>query len=88
LGEGNAVGGYQIDKTDAGSKVTWSLNMDMGSNPFKRLMGSMMDKMMGPYFDQGLHSLDSAASAMPAPAPAAMMDSTTMHIDSVASATK
>ena len=79
MGEGNATGGYQIEKTDAGSKVTWSMDMDMGGNPFKRLMGSMMDKMMGPYFDQGLHSLDSAASAMPVPAAAAPMDSTAMQ---------
>jgi hypothetical protein len=77
-GQGTATGGYQIEKTDGGSKVTWSINMDMGANPFKRLMGSMMDKMMGPYFDQGLHSLDSASSAMPVTASAAPADSTSM----------
>ncbi|MEO8087648.1 MAG: SRPBCC family protein [Bacteroidota bacterium] len=86
-GQGDATGGYQMEKTDAGTKVTWSMNMDMGSNPFKRLMGSMMDKMMGPYFDQGLHSLDSASSAMPAPAP--MMENTEMPAaDSSASMAK
>ena len=84
-GEGNAIGGYQMEKTDNGTRVTWSLDMDMGGNPFKRLMGSMMDMMMGSVFDQGLHALDSASSAMPVLEPAAVMDSTAMApIDSVA----
>lgn len=86
---GTATGGYKVEKTDNGSKVTWSMEMDMGGNPFMRIMGSMMDKMMGPQFDKGLHSLDSSASAMP-PAPAvAPMDSTAMPAaDSTAAATK
>jgi hypothetical protein len=52
------------------------MDMNMGSNPFKRLMGSMMDGMMGPWFEQGLNALDSAAAANPIAAPApAMPDS-------------
>ncbi len=66
-GQGDAKGGYKIEKSDAGTHFTWSMDMNMGSNPFKRLMGGMMDKMMGPWFDKGMHSLDSSAQAMPAP---------------------
>jgi Polyketide cyclase / dehydrase and lipid transport len=65
---GMATGSYKIEKTDKGSRVIWSMETDMGANPFLRIMGSMMDMMMGPVFDKGLHSLDSSASAMP-PAP-------------------
>jgi len=64
-GQGDATGNYDIVKTDAGTKFTWGMNMNMGSNPFKRLMGGMMDKMMGPWFETGLKSLDSAAQANP-----------------------
>jgi hypothetical protein len=88
-GEGDAGGAFKIEKTDAGSKVTWSLDMNMGSNPFKRLMGGMMNKMMAPIFDKGLTSLDSAALANPMTPPAAMMDSS-MHAsaDTTAAMTK
>jgi len=88
-GQGDATGGYKIEKTDAGTKFTWSMDMNMGSNPFKRIMGSMMDKMMAPWFEKGLKSLDSSASVAPMPAPSAMMDSTSMHAaDSTAAVTK
>jgi hypothetical protein len=62
-GQGDATGTYVIEKTDGGTKFTWGMNMNMGSNPFKRLMGSMMDKMMAPWFEKGMKSLDSAAQA-------------------------
>ena len=84
-GQGDATGTYKIEKTDAGSKFTWGMNMNMGSNPFKRLMGSMMDKMMAPWFDKGMVSLDSAASANPVASAPAPMDSTMMsHPDTAA----
>ncbi len=76
VGEGNATGGYKLEKTDDGTKVSWSMDMDMGANPFKRVIGSMMDKMMGPMFEKGLHSLDSSSLAMPAAVPVAMVDMT------------
>jgi len=75
-GQGDATGTYKIEKTDAGSKFTWGMDMNMGANPFKRLMGSMMDNMMAPWFDRGMVSLDSAAAAnpvMPAPVDTTMM---------------
>jgi hypothetical protein len=76
VGQGEATGGFKLGKTDNGTNVTWSMDMDMGSNPFMRIMGSMMDKMMGPTFDQGLRSLDSAAQANPVAPPVAMVDTT------------
>ena len=81
-GQGDATGTYDLAKTDAGTKFTWGLNMNMGGNPFKRLMGGMMDKMMGPVFDQGLRSLDSAAQAHPMVPGLAAVDTMMAPVDS------
>jgi carbon monoxide dehydrogenase subunit G len=83
-GQGDAAGSYVIAKTDAGTKVTWGMNMNMGSNPFKRLMGGMMDKMMGPWFETGLKSLDSSAQANPMAPAMAAVDTTIAPADSSA----
>lgn len=48
-----------------GTKVTWTLDSDMGMNPFMRWMGLMMDKFTGPHFEAGLRNLDSLVKAMP-----------------------
>ncbi len=71
---GMGTSDYKIERTENGSKVTWGMNMDMGANPFMRIMGGMMDKMMGSAFEKGLHSLDSSASVSPVAAPAVMVD--------------
>lgn len=47
-----------IIKTDGGrSKVTWTFEGDMGSNPVWKLMGLMMDSMLGPSYEEGLQNL-------------------------------
>jgi len=83
-GQGDATGTYKIEKTDAGSKFTWGMDMDMGSNPFKRLMGGMMDKMMAPWFDKGMVSLDSAAAANPMVPSLAAVDTMMAPVDTTA----
>jgi hypothetical protein len=87
-GQGDANGGYKMEKTDAGTKFTWSMDMNMGSNPFKRIMGSMMDKMMGPWFDKGLKSLDSAAAVNPVSPPVAMIDTVSQPVTDTTAAVK
>jgi Polyketide cyclase / dehydrase and lipid transport len=37
-----------------GSKVTWTMNADMGNNPIGRVIGLFLDGMIGPNFDSGL----------------------------------
>ena len=64
---GTAGADFKFEKADAGSKVTWSMDMDMGSNPIKRLMGPIMDKMVGKEFEKGLQNLDSVTANIPAP---------------------
>jgi len=83
-GQGDATGTYKIEKADAGSRFTWGMDMNMGSNPFKRLMGSMMDKMMAPWFDKGMVSLDSAALANPMVPSLAAVDTTIAPVDTIA----
>jgi hypothetical protein len=40
-----------------GVKVTWEYSADNGYNPIGRIFGSMMDKFLGPDFEQGLKNL-------------------------------
>lgn len=43
--------------TPGGTKVTWSMQADMGFNPVFRVMGLFMDGMVGPNFELGLENL-------------------------------
>ncbi|MDP3273550.1 MAG: SRPBCC family protein [Deltaproteobacteria bacterium] len=43
-----------------GSKVTWTMTADMGMNPIGRVMGMLMDGIVGPTFESGLKSLNAA----------------------------
>jgi Polyketide cyclase / dehydrase and lipid transport len=38
----------------AGSKVTWTMDADMGNNPIGRVVGLFLDGMIGPNFESGL----------------------------------
>jgi hypothetical protein len=44
-----------------GTKVTWTLNADMGFNPIGRVMGLFMEDMQGPVFETGLGKLKAVA---------------------------
>lgn len=39
------------------TKVTWSMDMDLGRNPIARVMGLFMDGMIGPNFERGLANI-------------------------------
>lgn len=43
-----------------GTKVTWTMQADMGLNPIKRTFGLFMDKMIGKTLEQGLSNLNTA----------------------------
>ena len=74
---GSANSLFTMNKEGSGTKVVWGFDQDMGGNPFKRIMGSLvMPKMMGGIFEKGLMSLDSAAMAMPMSAPVMPADTT------------
>ena len=44
-----------------GTKVTWSMDTEMGMNPIARVFGLFMDRMMGKTFDRGLKNMAEAA---------------------------
>lgn len=57
---------FTFAKSDSGTKVTWTMDADMGMNPMMRWMGLFMDKMVGPDFESGLARIDSITKMMPA----------------------
>lgn len=48
-----------------GTKVTWSMQADMGNNPIGRWMGLMMDSMVGSDYESGLASLKKLIESFP-----------------------
>ena len=57
--QGKGSGYFYLEETDEGTKVTWGFTSEM---PFiMRIMGLMMDGMMGPVFEQGLADLEAVA---------------------------
>jgi effector-binding domain-containing protein len=54
----------QKDTTAGETKVTWTMDMDMGMNPIGRIFGLFMDKMLGPDFENGLSCLKQISEAI------------------------
>lgn len=46
-----------------GLKVTWTNEGDLGWNPISRFFGLLMDRMMGPDFEEGLRNLKQKTEA-------------------------
>lgn len=72
-GQGKAEVTFDLAAEGDGTRVTWTMDMDMGMNPIGRWMGLMMDGMIGPDFERGLGRLQALAEkeipvATPAPA--------------------
>lgn len=56
-GQGSGNGNWSFEQTPEGTKVTWGLTANMGMNPIAKYMGLMMDKQVGPSFEEGLANL-------------------------------
>ena len=54
-------GQLRLTPDGAGTRVTWTNEGDMGSNPVNRYFGLVMDRMIGPDFEAGLANLKAAA---------------------------
>ncbi|HAP00979.1 MAG TPA: hypothetical protein DCQ93_03540, partial [Bacteroidetes bacterium] len=63
-GTGTAGFNFEPAGTDS-TKITWTMDSDMGWNLIGRFFGLMMDKFVGPDFEAGLHNLDSLVASMP-----------------------
>jgi hypothetical protein len=68
-GQGTAKASFLLAPIDGGTRVVWTLDMDVGSNPIGRYMGLFMDKMIGPDYERGLASLKALAEREPAATP-------------------
>lgn len=53
----------EVEAVAGGTKVTWSMDADMGMNPIARVIGLFMDGMMGKTFTSGLNNLAAATAA-------------------------
>jgi effector-binding domain-containing protein len=62
---GIGTGKFSFSPAEKGIHVTWSMESDMGANPFKKLFGYLMDKMVGPVFEKGLNDLKTIAEKSP-----------------------
>jgi effector-binding domain-containing protein len=49
----------------AATRVTWTLDLDMGANPIGHYVGLTMDRMIGPDFARGLGKLKTLLESMP-----------------------
>jgi uncharacterized protein YndB with AHSA1/START domain len=56
-----STGDLRFVAEGSGTRVSWSMNGDMGSNPLMRWMTLMMDGMVGKDFDAGLANLKALA---------------------------
>jgi uncharacterized protein YndB with AHSA1/START domain len=54
-------GDLLLSPEGSGTKVTWTMNGNMGSNPLYRWMALFMDRMVGPDFEAGLANLKALA---------------------------
>ncbi len=46
-----------LTTTDAGTKVVWSLDIDLGNNPIARYVGTTLDAKVGADYERGLAKL-------------------------------
>lgn len=56
--EGTARSRFKFIETESGTFVNWNLIYDVGYNPLARWMGLMMDKFIGPDFEESLKNLN------------------------------
>lgn len=66
MGTDTAKAEFHFDPSEKGTKVTWSLDMEMGFNPLLRILGKFMDGMVGKDFEKGLAKLKTVVENMPA----------------------
>jgi hypothetical protein len=64
-GKFKSQGGILIEPAGDQMNVTWTNEGELRSNPINRYFGLMMDKMMGPDFEQGLRNLKQRVEAPP-----------------------
>lgn len=57
VGQGSAFATIALAAAEGGTKVTWSMDTDLGYNPVARYMGLMFDTWIGKDYEEGLANL-------------------------------
>jgi uncharacterized protein YndB with AHSA1/START domain len=52
-----STGQLRLERSGAGTRVTWTNEGDVGGNPVNRYFGLFMDRLVGPDFEAGLKNL-------------------------------
>lgn len=60
-----SVAGYYFTQQDGATKLTWTLECEMGMNPIAKFFGLMMDNMIGSDYEKGLASLKEISESAP-----------------------
>lgn len=63
--KGPAIAQFALAPEASGTKVTWSLDSDMGAGPIGRYFGLMMDRWIGSDYEKGLAGLKTLAQSLP-----------------------
>jgi effector-binding domain-containing protein len=61
--KGIATAAFQFASVEGGTKVTWSMDTDVGMNPVARYMGLMFDSWIGKDYEEGLANLKQLVEA-------------------------
>lgn len=56
-------GVFLFEPAGAGTRVTWTNAGDLGANPLRRYLGLMMERFVGPDFEEGLANLKRLAES-------------------------
>ncbi|WP_137937512.1 SRPBCC family protein [Chitinivorax sp. B] len=59
----SSKGQLKLERTGTGTKVIWTNDGDVGSNPLMRYLVLVMDSLIGPDFEQGLTNLKKRAES-------------------------
>ncbi len=62
---GTAESYFDLMPEDAGTRLVWGLQKDHGMNVFSRYVGLLMDRWIGPDYEEGLQNLKQLVDALP-----------------------
>jgi effector-binding domain-containing protein/carbon monoxide dehydrogenase subunit G len=65
FGDGASKSTLLLAPQDGNTRVTWTLDTDMGMNPIGRYFGLMMDSMVGKDFERGMTKLKALVETLP-----------------------
>lgn len=61
--QGTATAYYDLQPRGEATRVTWGFDTDLGNNPVQRYFGLMLERFLGPQYEQGLADLKALAES-------------------------